>query len=230
MMLKQFDPTGGLDQMDLPVTFEETTVFYQVTDFGGNSSILGADPVDANNTVSITTKTDGAATWAGTTIGTPIGFKSQIPVNTTDSKMTVRVYSPDANIPVRLKIEDHTDPTKSVETETMTTVANEWEYMVFDFNNEAPGTAVLNSSYHFDMASIFFNFGTDGATAGEKTYYFDDVYFGVFTNTNELEKLNLSYYPNPVIDQLQIQAENEIDEVVIFNSVGQKSIFLKGGK
>ena len=28
------------------------------------------------------------------------------------------------------------------------------------------------------MASIFFNFGTEGATAGAKTYYFDEVKFG----------------------------------------------------
>ncbi len=218
----QLDLTGGLEQMDLPVTFEDTTVYYTVTDFGGNSSVLGSGPVDPNNTVSITTKTMGAATWAGTTIGSPIGFKNQIPVTASDTKMTVRVYSPDAGIPVRLKIEDHTDPTKSVETETLTTLANEWEYMVFDFNNEAPGTAVLNPNYHFDMASIFFNFGTDGSTAGEKTYYFDDVYFGVFTNTEELEKMELTYFPNPVVEQLHLQAEEEIEQVVIFNAVGQK--------
>lgn len=223
----QFDPTGGLDQMDLPVTFEDAAVFYQLTDFGGNVSELGADPVDPNNTVGITTKLADAATWAGTTIGTPIGFKNQIPVTTSNSKMTVRVYSPDAGIPVRLKIEDHTDPTKSVETETLTTVANEWEYMIFDFNNEAPGTAVLNPSYFFDMASIFFNFGTEGATVGEKTYYFDDVYFGEFTNTNEFEQLDISYFPNPVLETLWIKSVNKIEEVTVFNAVGQKVLFYK---
>jgi hypothetical protein len=35
----------------------------------------------------------------------------------------------------------------------------------------------LNLAYSFDKASVFFNFGTNGATAGEKTYYFDDLQF-----------------------------------------------------
>jgi hypothetical protein len=91
--------------------------------------------------------------------------------------MSVRVYSPDAGIPVRLKIEDKTAPTKSVETEAMTTVANAWETLVFDFANQADGTAALNPDYTFDLASIFFNFGTTGADAGEKIYYWDDVMF-----------------------------------------------------
>ena len=91
--------------------------------------------------------------------------------------MTVRVWSPDAGIQVRLKVEDHLDPTHSVETEATSTVAGDWETLTFNFSNEAPGTAELNLAYTFDKASIFFNFGVDGATAGEKTYYFDDIYF-----------------------------------------------------
>jgi Secretion system C-terminal sorting domain len=77
-----------------------------------------------------------------------------------------------------LKVEDATDPTRSCETDVTTTVANGWQTMEFDFANQAPGTAVLDLSYQFKKASIFFNFGVDGATAGEKTYYFDDVMFG----------------------------------------------------
>ena len=46
----------------------------------------------------------------------------------------------------------------------------------FDFTNEAPGTeslsAGLDYGWTYNMASIFFNFGTEGL--GE-TYYFDDV-------------------------------------------------------
>jgi hypothetical protein len=91
--------------------------------------------------------------------------------------MTMRVYSPDAGIPVRMKVEDPNDPTKSVETEDMTTVANAWETLEFDFSNEAPGTAAINFTYIYKKCSVFFNFGTTGAVAGAKTYYFDDVRF-----------------------------------------------------
>jgi hypothetical protein len=94
-------------------------------------------------------------------------------MNTT---MTVRVYSPDAGIVVRLKVEDKTDVTHTVETDTLTTVANGWETLTFDFDNEATGTAQLNLSFTYDKASIFFNFGVDGATVGvPKTYLWDDM-------------------------------------------------------
>jgi hypothetical protein len=75
------------------------------------------------------------------------------------------VYSPDAGIPVRLKVEDRTDNTISVETEATTTVANAWETLTFDFSTPAAGTAALNLANTYDKASIFFNFGTDGNTA-----------------------------------------------------------------
>lgn len=70
--IEQVDNTGGLSQIDLPVTFEDETVNYTMTDFGGNASVLGEDPSVPTNTVSITTKTAGAETWAGTTIGTSL--------------------------------------------------------------------------------------------------------------------------------------------------------------
>ena len=92
--------------------------------------------------------------------------------------MSVRVWSPDAGIPVRLKAEDAADGTKSVETEATTTVANAWDMLVFDFANQAAGTPPLNLANTYNKLSIFFNFGVPGAVAGAKTYYFDDVAFG----------------------------------------------------
>jgi hypothetical protein len=49
--------------------------------------------------------------------------------------------------------------------------------LTFDFANQASGTAALNLANTYDKVSIFFSFGTDGATAGAQTYYFDDVTF-----------------------------------------------------
>ena len=170
---------GGPARPTLPITFDlpAEEVNYTVTDFGGNVSVLGADPVDGTNVAVATQKSGSAELWAGTTMSTPAGLGEAIPITATDTRMSVRVYSPDANIPVRLKIEDKDDNTHSVETETLTTVANEWETLVFDFSNHAEGTAELNLDYTFNLASIFFNFGTTGADAGEKIYYWDDVMF-----------------------------------------------------
>ena len=168
-------------QMTLPVSFEENNVQYGLIGFGGaEDSQIIVDPADANQHIARVVKSSTAATWAGTTITVPdpIGFAQAIPFTATETFMNVRVWTPSAGTPVRLKVEDHTDPTHSVETQVNTTLAGEWETLNFNFGNEAPGTAALNLNYTFDMASIFFNYGTEGAVAGETTYYFDDVQFG----------------------------------------------------
>jgi hypothetical protein len=215
-------PNSCLSQINLPVTFEGTSVDYTVTDFGGNVSTKVVDPTDSSNTVIRTVKTAGAELWAGTTIGTNAGFSAPIPFTPTNRKMYVRVWSPDAGIPVRLKVEVSGQPTQSCETQTNTTVANGWQTIEFDFNNEAPGTAAFNPSFTFNMASIFFNFGTTGAVAGEKIYYFDNVNFGTpLLNTTDFSSSNFSLFPNPVKNVLNISSEAEIKEVSIYNTLGQ---------
>ncbi len=173
-----------LMQIDLPVTFESATVDYTMTDFGDNMSTLLVDPTLPTNMVMQVVKPLSAPTWAGTTISTSLGFANAIPFTLAETEMSVRVWSPDAGIPVRLKVEDHTDPTITCETEVLTTIAGQWETLVFDFANEAAGTAVINIANTYNKASIFFNFDTDGATAGSKTYYFDDVIFSAPPSTD----------------------------------------------
>ena len=136
--------------------------------------------------------------------------------------MSVRVWSPTAGTPIRLKVEQANDPTKSVETEANTTMASTWEILVFDFSNQAPGTAALNLTYTYNKASIFFNFGTTGAQAGEQTYYWDDMYFGIFTDVNSINLTNnaISVYPNPAEDMLYIASNNTTTDVAIIDVVG----------
>ena len=111
---------GGGTPIALPVTFDDATVDYELTDFGGAATTLVADPDNAANTVASTDKNAGAEVWAGTTVADSSGFGA-IPFSATDTTMTLRVYSPDAGIPVLLKVEDRTDNTISVETEATTT-------------------------------------------------------------------------------------------------------------
>jgi hypothetical protein len=159
-------------KIDLPVTFDVAGVNYTVTDFGNNQTVDAVDPTNANNKVKKTTKVNGAETWAGTTIGTNTGFATAIPLTAAASQMSVRVYSPAAGIKVLLKVEDHTNNQRSVETFATTTTAGEWETLIFDFNNQAPGTAAFNATYTYTMASIFFDFGNSG---NGKVFYWDDV-------------------------------------------------------
>ena len=153
---------------------------YTLTGFGGaEDSTVVPDPTNAANNVARVVKSATAELWAGTTVSTGPNFSvPTLPFTASSTKMTVRVWSPDAGIQVRLKVEDAADPTKSVETEATTTVAAAWETLTFNFANQAAGTAALNLAYTYNKVSIFFNFGVTGAAAGAKTYYFDDVAFG----------------------------------------------------
>ncbi|MCC5926345.1 MAG: carbohydrate binding domain-containing protein [Bacteroidetes bacterium] len=166
---------GDTNTLNLPVTFEDVDRDYGFDDFGdGTTTDIVVDPTDSNNRVARTVK-DGGEPWSGTTLGHPAGFATAIPFDQNNTTMSVRVWSPNADIPVRLKVENSNDPTVSVEAEVRTTVAAQWETLVFDFTNQAPGTAPINFASRYNKASIFFDFNTVGT--GE-TYYWDDMIFG----------------------------------------------------
>jgi hypothetical protein len=213
--------TACLAQINLPVNFEGATTNYTVTDFGGNASTKVADPTDSNNTVIKTIKTVSAATWSGTTVGTSAGFSSVIPFTTSNRKVYVRVYSSEVGTPIRLKVEEFNEPTHSCETQVNTTVIG-WQTIEFDFNNQATGTAVFNQNYQFNKMSIFFNYGIEGATSGEKTYYFDNINYGSALSSESFEQSKLIVYPNPVASTLNIQSETIFGKVVIYNAIGQE--------
>ena len=158
--------------LTLPITFDDALVNYAVTDFGNNQSVDDVDPTNAGNNVKKTTKVSGAETWAGTTMGS--GFTTPLPFTASVTQMSVRVYSPAAGIRIRLKVEDINDPTKSVETESMSNAANTWETLIFNFADNSAGTAALNLAYTYNKASIFFDFGNPGTG---KVFYWDDVKF-----------------------------------------------------
>jgi hypothetical protein len=171
-------------QMSLPVSFDATDVGYGLAGFGGaEDSTVVADPTNAANKVAKVVRAANSETYAGTTItattaaGVQLGFATKIPFNATDKTMAVRVWSPDANIPVRLKVEDSADPNKSVETEATVTTAGAWQTLSFNFANHATGTAPINLASNYNKATLFFDFGRDKATAVQKTYYFDDINF-----------------------------------------------------
>ncbi len=168
-------PSGPFNDL----SFDSPGVIYTLTGFGGaEDSSLQTDPSDAGNTVVRVNRSATAETFAGTLVSTgPSLTVGTVPFSATNTRMSVRVYSPAAGITVRLKLEDAADATRSVETEAVTTKANAWETLVFNFANEAPGTAKLNLAFNYNRLIIFFNFGATGAQAGAQTYYFDDVLF-----------------------------------------------------
>mgnify|MGYP001398494350 FL=1 len=221
--ITSFDPSGGLNQIDLPVTFEDPEVYYSVIDFEGNGPSTIVEE-GGNHYVQVI-KTDESGTSAGVTIGTEEGFVTNIPITSTDTKMYAHVYvdgTAQIGIPVRFKIENSNDPTQSVETEAFTTVAGEWEILEFDFINEATGTAALNTSYPFNMASIFFNFGSVGNN--DIIYFFDNISFSspISLSLEDQVIYNYKIYPNPTSDIIKILGNTSVLNVIIYDVLGKE--------
>ena len=161
-------------QTSLPITWDDPAVGYSFTDFGGNSSALAPSPTDSTNRTLRTEKTNGAQTWAGTTITPTTGLANPIPFASGATSISVKVFSPAAGVIVRLKAEQAGVPTISVETEDTTTSIG-WQTLVFNFANQATGTAPINFANTYNVLSIFYNFGTAGTGT---VYYADSVFFG----------------------------------------------------
>lgn len=234
--LKETEAAG----LKLPVTFDDPKIEYVFADFGGNVSEIIADPTNASNKVVRTIKTSGAELWAGTTVGGADGFSSRIPFASGKTTMSVRVWSPDANIPVRLKVESLTDPTISVETEATVKVAQVWETLVFDFSKQVASTAAINFDYSYGKASIFFNFGKTGGESGEKTYFWDDVKFVDGTSTSISDSDNNlpegymlgQNYPNPFNPTTSIEfalPESGQVQIDVYNMIGRHVMTVVNG-
>ena len=223
--ISQQDSFGGLNQIDLPVTFEDSEIYYSLIDFEGNGPSTIQETTNGN--YARVEKNITAGTSAGVTIGTEEGFASNIPITNADTNMYAHIYvngTSQTGIPIRLKIEDSNDPTKSVETEAFTTVANEWEILEFDFSNEATGTAVLNTDYTFNMASIFFNFGSPGNN--DIVYFFDNVSFSapISLGLENQAIFNYKIYPNPTSGLINIQGNTSELRITVFDILGKELI------
>jgi hypothetical protein len=163
-----FDDIELTDQnpvlIELPLTFENNNLEYMFTEFNGapTSVVANPDPQGINTSANVanTFKANGAAFFAGAFIDleSPINFDGQ-------NQIKVKTYSPKAGAVVRLKIENLDDNTVFTEVDAVTTVANEWEELSFDFST-------ASTSDMLARIVIFFDFGEDGDGSN---YYFDDI-------------------------------------------------------
>ncbi len=151
-------------QVELPLDFENSNLNYQITGFEGAESELEANPdpsgINTSDNVIRTTKTVGAQFFAGTAIplDVPIDFSE------TES-ISMKTWSPKANIPVRLKLENSNGD--FVELDVNTTVTNEWEELTWSFTG-------MTGGIDFTQIVVFFEFVVDLPGDGT-TYYFDDI-------------------------------------------------------
>ena len=148
-----------------PVDFEcEFIENYITLDFEGTFTEVINNPdafgINPSAKVAKTTKGNGAATFAGTiiTFENPIDFDIS-------SVFKVKVWSPKAQSTVRLKLENLTNGGIANELDAITTVANSWQELTFDFSGTDANTKSLQKII------IFFDFGNVGDGS---VYYWDD--------------------------------------------------------
>lgn len=159
----------------LPITFENASLNYTFIDFGNASTTVIDNPdisgINVSARVGQSIKNPGAETWAGTTIT----LDEEIDFSTMQS-FRMKVWSPAVGVTVKLKIENLDNADINYEVDAVTTVANEWESLTYNFSG-----ADLSQSY--SKIILFFNFDVPG---DGDTYFFDDI-----TLTSDVETLGL---------------------------------------
>lgn len=163
-----FDNIQYADQIEtqIPLDFEDGANLYQFTEFEGAPVNIEAnpDPSEVNNSANVAKmfKVEGAADYAGAfmDLDNPADF-------TISDQMTVKVWSPVANVPVTIKFEDPTDNTIAVEAVANIPEANTWVEVDLDFSG-------VNPDENWSRMVVFFNFGELGMG---NNYFFDDIQY-----------------------------------------------------
>ncbi|QSS98247.1 glycosyl hydrolase family 16 [Psychroflexus sp. ALD_RP9] len=151
----------------LPLDFElSNPANYSFTGFEGAVTSIEDNPftngINTSPTVMQSVKTNGAQFFAGTSIDLDQAIDF-----TSIQTLKMKVYSPKANIPVRLALET-AGGGNQVFVDVNTTTSNEWEELEFDFSN------VLNTSLDYQRIVAFFEF-IEGTSGDGSTYYLDDI-------------------------------------------------------
>ena len=126
-----------------------------LNDFDGASTriIDNPDISDENSTSKVVefTKTVGANGNAG------VWWDRNNAVDpSVNNKISLKTWSPEANIVVRLKLENSANSSEFHEVDAQTTLTNTWETLTYDFSN-AP-------AYNYDRLVVFFDHGTTNAS------------------------------------------------------------------
>jgi len=147
--------------INLPIDFEsEGTYVFTNFDGGAGSAITNPVPTvyNSSNKVGRIIR-NGGATWAGSylTLNNKLNFSTQ-------SILSMKVYSSRAGVPVLLKLEGDVGPS---EVSTTTTQANVWETLTWNFAGKPSNV--------YNKLVLMFDFGSVGNGSASSTFYFDDI-------------------------------------------------------
>jgi PKD domain len=150
--------------IQMPLDFESATLPYTFTSFGGANTVVGANThstgINTSSKVGILTKGNGSQVWAGSFIelSNPLNFSVM-------KKIKMKVWSPQAGIVVKMKLENLANANTNIERDVTATVTNGWQELTFDFT----GISLTNT---YQRVVVFFDFGVSGNGA---IYNFDDI-------------------------------------------------------
>ncbi len=155
-----------VDPLVLPITFESSTITYGFSNFdGGNASVVD-NPLKAG--INSSAKTGRMIKNAGQPWGGSwIGLGKSIDFSTL-KYFRMKVLSPRAGAKVLFKVENASDPSKNFEANAVTTKANEWEELGFDFTG-------INTANTYEHIVLIFELGTQGDGTANFTFHFDDI-------------------------------------------------------
>ncbi|MFN5421908.1 MAG: PKD domain-containing protein [bacterium] len=150
----------------LPLDFETVGQTYTFYNFdGGNVTIIdnpNASGINTSSKVGKMVKNPGQ-TWGGsvTVLTSPIDFS-------TNKIMRMKVHSPRVGAKVLLKVENLNDGGINFEKQVLTTKANQWEDLVFDYRT-------IDASKSYSKIVLIFENGTAGDGSSDFTFYFDEI-------------------------------------------------------
>jgi hypothetical protein len=205
-------------QLDLPITFDDSSLNYTPDPFGGSTAeTTDAPGISDLNQVMKSVK--GIETWAGVTFGDASGTTLSSGIDFASyTSIFAWVYSTKADITVRLKAENADVNTITVETDAAYSTVNTWQLLEFDFSSQANGTAALNTANTYNKLSIFFDFDVAGGDGS--LFYVDNISLGSSLSDKD-SHFELSLYPNPAKDIAMISSAESVDLVRVFDLTGR---------
>ena len=213
LLFDDIELTTVVGGVQLPVTFESTTLDYVWSDFGGGVATIidNPDPTGINTSAKVGQMVKNAGEVFGgskLTLGGPIDFGTSTAIN-------MKVWANRVGANVLLKLEGPSGATGDIIVPT--TVANAWEELTFDV------TGFTGNVYN--AVTLIYELGAVGDGGPDYTFYFDDIKLEGTSGTVDFKELGISYFPNPVTDFLTVNAPENIDEIRVFNLLGQQLLF-----
>ena len=156
--------------LTLPIKASSLTSNQWKADIGLTTSI--AKPSGSSITGMEVVKKKDRGFHAKVRVGGSSGI-SNLAFGTGEKKLALRVYSPAANVEVRLQLEDHYNTHRAV-AKAFTKSANQWEWLIFDFDPlKKASTNAFDANVDYQYASIYFNFCKEEDT--DQSFYWSTL-------------------------------------------------------